>query len=315
MKYLILITFLFSLFAFTLKDKVTPPKTNRKDYAIKNLVYIPTKTFLNGKADVNSRFSNMARSEMVTVDSFYMAKTEVTNLQYLEFLAYQKKVLDSVEYNKLLPDTLVWRNNLKYHEPYTDYYLRHPAYHSYPVVGVNHFQATAFCIWLTKILNNNTDRSFKKVKVVLPTEEQWCSAVTKNNELQNFPWGNNLCNTKGCKMANYREIKQEDIGKVWLNTENNLGKIVKTEYTIVDEQNRHESLNTAPAQAYKLKGYELTNMCGNVREMIREYGKTKGGGFDDTGYYLQNHVYQTYDSTSETSYQMGFRYAMEVIEY
>src|SRR5258708_10382737 len=34
-------------------------------------------------------------------------------------------------------DSLVWRDQLSYNEPMIKYYLRHPSYQYYPVVGVN----------------------------------------------------------------------------------------------------------------------------------------------------------------------------------
>ena len=55
-------------------------------------------------------------------------------------------------------------------------------------------------------------------------------------------------------------------------------------------------------------------MAGNVEEFVREKGITKGGGWDDTGYYLQNSVYETYSSSNETSAARGFRFVMEIQE-
>jgi hypothetical protein len=53
-------------------------------------------------------------------------------------------------YKAALPDTLVWRRNLAYNEPYVEMYFRHPAYNNYPVVGVSWKQAMAFCNWRSK---------------------------------------------------------------------------------------------------------------------------------------------------------------------
>ncbi|HPF90369.1 MAG TPA: SUMF1/EgtB/PvdO family nonheme iron enzyme, partial [Flavobacteriales bacterium] len=56
-------------------------------------------------------------------------------------------------YKKALPDTLVWRSKLAFNEPYVEYYLRHPAYRDYPVVGVNWLQANDYCAWRTDRVN------------------------------------------------------------------------------------------------------------------------------------------------------------------
>ena len=56
-------------------------------------------------------------------------------------------------YKSALPDTLVWRSKLGDNKKYVDYYLRHPAYRNYPVVGVYWLQANDFCKWRTDRVN------------------------------------------------------------------------------------------------------------------------------------------------------------------
>ncbi|MHA0111623.1 hypothetical protein ACXYUI_31710, partial [Klebsiella pneumoniae] len=51
------------------------------------------------------------------------------------------------------PDTLVWRSELAYNEPFVEYYFRHPSYNYYPVVGVSWKQAVDFCTWRTSRVN------------------------------------------------------------------------------------------------------------------------------------------------------------------
>jgi gliding motility-associated lipoprotein GldJ len=94
----------------------------------------------------------------VTVRSFYMDETEVANIDYLEYLYWINRVFgtDYPEvYRKALPDTLVWRDELAYNEPLVELYLRHPAYHYYPVVGVSWVQASDYCAWRTDRVNEN----------------------------------------------------------------------------------------------------------------------------------------------------------------
>ncbi len=122
------------------------------------LVLIEGGTFTMGRVeqDVMYDWNNMPRR--VTVHSFYMDETEVTNLHYREYLYWISRVWASdypEVYKKALPDTLVWRSKLAYNEPYVDYYLRHPAYNEYPVVGVNWMQANDYCAWRTDRVNEN----------------------------------------------------------------------------------------------------------------------------------------------------------------
>ena len=70
---------------------------------------------------------------------------------------------------------------------------------------------------------------------------------------------------------------------------------------------------TAPVLSYSPNHFKLYNLAGNVEEYVAEKGITKGGGWKDTGYYLQNFVSQTYDSTEAVSCDRGFRVAMEIL--
>ncbi len=108
------------------------------------LILIEGGTFTMGRItdELSYDWDNVPRR--VTVSSFYMDEVETTNFFWLEYLHWIRNVFgaDYPEiYKKALPDTLVWRSKLAYNEPYVDYYLRHPAYREYPVVGINWLQA------------------------------------------------------------------------------------------------------------------------------------------------------------------------------
>ncbi len=122
------------------------------------LVLIEGGTFTMGRVidDVNYDWNNVPRR--VTVSSFYIDESEITNLHWREYLYWLRRIYgaDYPEvYKKALPDTLVWRSKLAYNEPYVDYYLRHPAYMDYPVVGVNWLQASDYCVWRTDRVNES----------------------------------------------------------------------------------------------------------------------------------------------------------------
>ena len=121
------------------------------------LVLIEGGTYSMGRVeqDVLYDWNNVPRR--VSVSSYYMDETEVRNIDYREYLYWISRVfIDYPEvYRKALPDTLVWRSKVAYNEPYVLYYLRHPAYQEYPVVGINWLQADDYCAWRTDRVNEN----------------------------------------------------------------------------------------------------------------------------------------------------------------
>ena len=120
-----------------------------------NLILIHGGTYTKGRVqdDVMKDWNNApARMQ---VRSFYMDETEVTNLMYIEYLDWLKRVFVSQPeiYFSALPDTLVWRNQLGYYDDMVNNYLRHPAFRTHPVVGVSWQQASNFAKWRTNRVN------------------------------------------------------------------------------------------------------------------------------------------------------------------
>ena len=142
----------------------------KKQEAGPGLVMVEGGTFTMGKVqdDVMHDWNNSANQQHV--QSFYLDETEVTNMMYMEYLDWLKRVFPPTEenykniYEGASPDTLVWRNRLGYNETMTNNYLRHPAYAEYPVVGVNWIQATEFCKWRTDRVNENILEKNKYIK-------------------------------------------------------------------------------------------------------------------------------------------------------
>jgi sulfatase modifying factor 1 len=84
------------------------------------LIFVQGGTFTMGakEEDVMGDWNNIPRR--VTVNSFYIDETEVANVHYREYLYWLVNTFDNdtVVMNRALPDTLVWRSELAFNEPY-----------------------------------------------------------------------------------------------------------------------------------------------------------------------------------------------------
>jgi gliding motility-associated lipoprotein GldJ len=119
------------------------------------LMFVEGGTFTMGRVEQDVIYESNNIPRRVTVSSFFMDETEVRNIDWREYLYWlQRAYPNNPEvYQDALPDTLVWRNELAYNEPFLENYLRHAAYSEYPVVGVSWVQASNYCQWRTDRVN------------------------------------------------------------------------------------------------------------------------------------------------------------------
>ena len=274
----------------------------------KSMVKISGGMFSYGDVEsITSEGQKLVRTGQHSVSDFYMSNHEVTNKEYQAFLAELKKSGD-VNWEKWIPDTLVWRDKLSFGEPYMMSYFQHPAYNDYPVIGVSHQQAKFYCEWLTERYNQTEKRKYTKVVFRLPTENEWSYAAMGGWDLTRFSVpGNKLKDEKGQWAANFKVVPQ------WVLEKNDK----EGNELIAPPRREFESARNFPIskaiKAYPPNAYGLYNMSGNVEEMVSKPGISKGGSWDDTGYYLQIAVYETYSDTAATKTR-GFRIAMDVLE-
>lgn len=119
------------------------------------LILVEGGTFTMGRSEQDATYEWNNIPRRVTVSSFYIDQFEVTNFNWLEYLYWTGRTYEEYPmiYKNALPDTNCWRSPLAFNEPYVEYYLRHPAYQNYPVVGVSWNQANDFCKWRTDRVN------------------------------------------------------------------------------------------------------------------------------------------------------------------
>lgn len=81
----------------------------------------------------------------------FLDKTEVTNREYRFYLNELKATGDS-SFQLAAPDTAVW------HLSYEDYFWDENSYADYPVVGVDYYQAIAYCQWRSQYVSEREQR-------------------------------------------------------------------------------------------------------------------------------------------------------------
>jgi formylglycine-generating enzyme len=176
-----------------------------------NLVLVEGGTFVMGmtEQDVTYEWNNVPRR--VTVSSFYMDETEVANIDYREYLYWLERTYgDSYPevLQKALPDTLVWRDELSYNEPFIENYFRHPSYDNYPVVGVNWLQANEYCKWRTDRVN---EMVLIERGILNPDPEQKDAQVFNTEAyLAGQYQGNVRKNLKDIRTGTERQVRYED---------------------------------------------------------------------------------------------------------
>ena len=213
-----------------------------------------------------------------------------------------------IEALPIYPDTTVWIRDFEYsyNEPMHNDYFWHQAYGNYPVVGISHQQAQAFCQWRT--LLKNTYKKSKGQEFVngfrLPSEAEWEYAARGGLAGATYPWGGPYTkNDRGCFMANFKPLRGNYAAD--------------------------QALYTVEADAYEPNDYNLYNMSGNVSEWVMssyeessyEYSSSinpnvndtdnqrkvvRGGSWKDVAYFLQVSSRDYEYADSARSY-IGFR--------
>jgi formylglycine-generating enzyme required for sulfatase activity len=222
-------------------------------------------------------------------DNFYADQTEITNLDYREFVYWLKRVFGekSDTYLKSLPDTTVWKWKDTICISCSRLYFRHYNFENYPVVGISYQQAMAYTVWRSdrvfemlligkgiiktnchydsnsyftiprylsgQYLNYKPDKSIPYPEYRLPTLEEWEYLASGGLDIKQYPYGYKCDSIMKCCIAEYLiPIKLSD----------------STFY-----------LRTVPVKSYSPNKFKLYQTIGNVAEMTLDEGVAKGGSF------------------------------------
>jgi formylglycine-generating enzyme required for sulfatase activity len=237
------------------------------------MVLIPAGTYMMGASDDEGRPDEYPQ-EKVSVKSFWIDETEVTNAAFAEFvkatgyITTAEKKPDWNELKKELPagtekpnDSLLVAASLVFTPPAHEVPLNDPSQwwtwtagadwkhpqgpgsdiigrENYPVVHVSLFDAMAYCKWAGKRL---------------PTQAEWEWAARGGLLNNKYPWGNDF--SSSAPKANTWQGSFPD----------------KNDMT--DKYER-----SAPVKSFPANGYHLYDMAGNVWEWCSD-AYLRGGSF------------------------------------
>ncbi len=273
---LILISFIFIFSTFPAK-KITNPK---------GYVFVPMGNLTtNGKT--------------VSVQAFYIKKTEVTNKEYKVFLNDLKKQGKKEEYKIAYPDSTQWRKVSPYAKPFEDMYFSHPAYDNYPVVNISRAAAKLYCTWLTEKVNTKIKNKKKYISDLrLPTTEEWMFAAKGGHDDATYPWNSKKTNDpEGKYYCHFKYVVSPDAQKI--------------------KTNINPGISPTIVCHFKPNDYGLYDMAGNVAEMVQSFSEvtsiaigTKGGSFNNDESYIKIYGPDAYKGIADASPFIGFRPVM-----
>ncbi|MBX7242276.1 MAG: formylglycine-generating enzyme family protein [Bacteroidia bacterium] len=239
-------------------DKYAPQEYKEAKPA-PGLVFIQGGTFIMGGGEKDILHSMDNRERQVSVQSFYIDETEVSNVNWKAFLYDILNNEGDYKFKELYPDTLVWLRDLAYNDPISETYYSHAAFNMYPVVGVNWHQAQEYCKWRTKKVNEALTEKDEDAVLYpsyrLPSEAEWEYAARGLQEGEIYSWeGKSLRGKKGQFRANFKRGRGDYAG--WAGGD---GKHFSDGYFI-----------PAPVQEFWPNDFGLYNMSGNVAEWTQD---------------------------------------------
>ncbi len=253
----------------------------------------------NKIADNNYQILEIPPNGVKIADNFFCDKTEVANIGWREYMLWTKRIFgrNSAEYIAILPDSLVWRQNFYCLESFTVYYLNHPTFIEYPVVGITKQQAIDFSKW-------RSDRYFE-ILLLLMNKIEFDSTQNRGNyfTIEKYFKGTYGKILPGEKVKYYPNFRLPTISerKYILNYADSLDqayfkkcnskycKDCKTNfpkfYSDIVPCNK-DTLKAEPTISTKVnysakKGHPIFNLRGNVSEWSSEENITFGGGWLD----------------------------------
>jgi formylglycine-generating enzyme required for sulfatase activity len=249
---------------------------------------------------------NLVSNIKDTISNFYMARAEVTNLEYRTFLFDLLINNDKETFLKAKPYQSLWLNATGHAQGklMKDLYFSDKRYNDYPVVNITTEGAELYCKWLSNLTESNNG----KIEARLPYENEWIKAA-KYKDSNTYPWpGDSIQNKYGCFLANFCIQKQAEKLKPNQNIKcspKNINAYSSAEFMLGD------SMMTAPVYSYNPNDYGIFCMIGNVAEMVymnkTKTVITKGGSWNSDFEQCKIYNHEELNGTVKANPMTGFR--------
>ena len=221
------------------------PIENEQDK--QRMMYIPSGIYRIGSDQYTQ---DEAPRHEISLPSFYMGKTEVTNAQFAHFLnERQNKNFDVRKWIALSQEiprgAMISFTGTRYRAHY--------GYEDHPVIGISFFGATAYCKW---------------ADLRLPSEQEWEVAAQGGKEGALYPWGDESPQGK----ANYGHKWRDSVHKPPTEP---VGQYPENGYGLVDMAG-----NTLEWTKSPYIPYQKESITEDLRASLDGRRVLRGGGFD-----------------------------------
>jgi hypothetical protein len=214
------------------------------------------------------------QGEMISLQSFYMQKTEVSNLEYRTFLFDLLIQNRKEEFLKAKPNQEAWKIALGDSAQYMiDNYFSNKSFDYYPINNISREGAVLYCKWLTnELIKFVGEEKGKRINDFrLPTRQEWVKAASSEGKFKNYPVENDsIYNRKINVFVAIFNLKDKSNtikkGSYKTEMENKSGKY----YTPIEYFIKGINCHIAPTgfNFGEKRSYDMFQLSGNVAEMV-----------------------------------------------
>ena len=262
------------------------------------------------------------KSNPVSVSAFYMQRTEVTNLEYKTFL-FDLLIQDrKADFLVAKPKQELWTEELG--EDYRfmqDEYFSGEDYEDHPVNNISRKGAELYCFWITREANKLNEEDGKTLinDVRIPYRVEWVKAATVEGKFTEYAWADSTSSIS--LLSNFSMNGYTPITGVVHNRRRNTLAYLDSSALTTNGATFSDGDILAESSSYLQNEYGLSNMCGNLAEMVYistssndlEFRKsetksgTAGGGWMNTVDEIKLNAEDLYSGVEEEHLNIGFR--------